>query len=124
MKITPEVIEAGRKAASPEELARLAKKLELPVPEEAAEEMYSRLHGSAALSDNELENVSGGCGDIDYPEEVTVDNAAPRCVINNCGGKLNQTGAGSGGHDSFNCEKCGRLYQHYWYGDMWIAYPL
>lgn len=50
-------------ADSPEELRRLAKGKGIAMSEEQAQEVYAQMHTSGELSDEELDNVSGGgCG--------------------------------------------------------------
>ncbi|MDE5754255.1 MAG: Nif11-like leader peptide family RiPP precursor [Oscillospiraceae bacterium] len=63
-KMTPELIEKARQAESPEELLALAKENGITLTEDEAREYFSELHKQSQkngeLSDDELDNVSGG----------------------------------------------------------------
>ena len=60
---TPELIEKARQANSPEELLALAKESGIELSEDKAKEYFEQLNRSGELSDEELDNVSGGgCG--------------------------------------------------------------
>ncbi|MDE5753181.1 MAG: Nif11-like leader peptide family RiPP precursor [Oscillospiraceae bacterium] len=63
-KLTPELIEKARQAKSPEELLALAKENGMTLTQDEAREYFSELHGQSPktgeLSDDELDNVSGG----------------------------------------------------------------
>ncbi|MCI8377020.1 MAG: hypothetical protein HFH72_00650 [Lachnospiraceae bacterium] len=67
-----EMIEKAKQANSPEELLVLARENDYPLDEEGAGELFERLHSSGEISDEELDNVSGGgCGDYFH--------VCPRC---------------------------------------------
>ncbi len=51
-----------RNVASPEELLTLAKVHGIDLTWEAATAYYEKLRGSVELTDEELDNVAGGCG--------------------------------------------------------------
>lgn len=59
---TPELIEKAKQAKSAEELAALAKENGIDISDDEAEEYFERLNNSGELSDEELNNVAGGCG--------------------------------------------------------------
>lgn len=59
-KLTPELIEKAKQAKSPEELIALAKESEIALSEDEAKAYFERLNRSGALSDEELDSVSGG----------------------------------------------------------------
>ena len=61
-KFTPELIEKAKQAKSAEELTALAKENSIELSEDKAKEYFERLNNSGELSDEELNNVSGGCG--------------------------------------------------------------
>ena len=63
---TPELIEKARQAKSHEELIALAKENGIELSEDKAKEYFERLNLSGELSDEELDNVAGGCGDYSY----------------------------------------------------------
>lgn len=78
-KLTPELIEKARTAKSAEELLALAKENEIELSEDEAKEHFEQLNESGELSDEELENVSGG--GFYYKDGrliVTVDNYCNR----------------------------------------------
>ena len=64
MEFTPEMIEKARSAASPEELAALAKENNLTLSAEEAASYFEQLNPKTGeLDDDDLETVSGGgCG--------------------------------------------------------------
>lgn len=59
-KLTPELIEKARQAKSAEELLDLAKENGIELPEDEAKAHFEQLNKSGELSDEELDNVSGG----------------------------------------------------------------
>ena len=65
-KITPELLEKAGQAKSADELIALAEENGSELTGEQAAAYFERLHGSGELSDEELDNVSGGCGDYSY----------------------------------------------------------
>lgn len=63
MKLSIELIENAKKCSSVEELLAIAEKNGMKLTEEEAKAYFDRLHlQTGELSDNELDNVSGGCG--------------------------------------------------------------
>lgn len=73
-KMTKEVLKAAKGTRSVEELQKLAKENGMELDAVQAEEMYARLHPvTQELSDDELDNVSGGgC-------EENARNCCPQC---------------------------------------------
>ncbi len=64
--LTPEQIEKAKAAKSPEELLSFAKENGVDLTEEQADAYFEKLNSSGEVSDNELDNVSGGnCIDMD-----------------------------------------------------------
>ena len=60
-QLTPELIEQAKAAGSAEELMALAKENDMELTEEEGNAYFAQLHGtSGELSDDELDNVSGG----------------------------------------------------------------
>jgi bacteriocin-like protein len=61
-KITPEIIGNIKMAANTEELIKVAKDLGVELTDDEAQKYYDKLHPNySELSDDELDNVSGGC---------------------------------------------------------------
>lgn len=60
MEFTQELLEKARKAESAEALQTLAKENGYDMGEEEANAYFAEMHKSGELSDEELENVSGG----------------------------------------------------------------
>lgn len=97
-KFTPELIEKAKQAKSAEELLALAKENGVDISEDEAREYYGRLNKSGELSDDELDNVSGGCGG---------DNK-PKC--HQCGGELKYTGSTFPRKSNYYaCQRCHRI---------------
>lgn len=62
MKFTAEQLAKAKAAKSAEELIALAKENGMELTEEEAAKYYTEWHKEGALADDELNNVSGGCG--------------------------------------------------------------
>ncbi len=69
---TPELIEKAKQAKSSEELITLAKENGIDISNDEAEEYFERLNNSGELSDEELDNVAGGCGGGAPDERLSV----------------------------------------------------
>ena len=78
MNISKELLEKAKTAKSAEELLAMAKAENIEMTAEEANKVYAELHKTGELSDEELDNVSGGCGD-----EIQWDNKYP-IVPNSC----------------------------------------
>ena len=65
MKFSIEMIKKAAAAASAEQVASLAEENGIAMTGEDAEKYYSKLHQEQAISDEELDNVSGGCMEIE-----------------------------------------------------------
>lgn len=65
MKLTKELIEKAKTAKSAEELLEMAKAENIELSKEEASKVYAELHKTGELSDEELDNVAGGCGSDD-----------------------------------------------------------
>ena len=63
MNVSKELIEKAKTAKSAEELLAMAKAENIELTEEEAAKAFAELNKSGELSDEELNNVSGGCGD-------------------------------------------------------------
>ncbi|MBQ0101209.1 MAG: bacteriocin [Firmicutes bacterium] len=73
MTYTKEQIKKAKEAKSAGELLALAKENGIEMTAEKADKYYAGLRKSAELSEDELNNVSGGCGD-DEPQNVPLLN--------------------------------------------------
>ena len=63
MELTKELVAKAKEAKTPEELMALAKEAGVDMTEESAASFFEQLNSKTGeLSDNELDNVSGGCG--------------------------------------------------------------
>ncbi len=67
MNISKELIETAKTAKSAEELLELAKTENINFTAEEAAKAFDGLNKNGELSDEELDNVSGGCGSGDEP---------------------------------------------------------
>ena len=67
MQFSKELIEKAKTAKSAEELLAMAKAEGFELPEGEAKTVFSKLNKTGELSDEELNNVSGGCGSGDEP---------------------------------------------------------
>ena len=67
MNISKELIETAKTAKSAEELLELAKTKNINFTAEEAAKAFDGLNKNGELSDEELDNVSGGCGSGDEP---------------------------------------------------------
>lgn len=68
MNISKELLEKAKTAKSAEELLELAKAENIELTAEQAKEYFATIHASGELSDEELDNVAGGCGGEEIPE--------------------------------------------------------
>ncbi|MDE6730906.1 MAG: bacteriocin [Oscillospiraceae bacterium] len=98
-KFTPELIEKARQTKSIEELLNLAETNGITITQDEAENYFAQLHQSVELSDDELNNVSGGgCGS---------KSEGDKC---DCGGTLVKGYSFEYMRDALFCDKCWRLY--------------
>ena len=69
MKISKELLEKAKTAKSAEELLAMAKAENIALTEEEAAKAFAELNKTGELSDEELDNVAGGCGGLpsSYP---------------------------------------------------------
>lgn len=63
MKSKAELFEKAKTAKTAEELLQMAKAENIEMTAEEAEKAFAGLHKTGELSDEELDNVSGGCGE-------------------------------------------------------------
>ena len=68
MEFTKEMVEKAKAAKSAAELLELAKAADVEMTAEEAEKAFGQLHKTGELADEELDNVSGGCGGDGSPD--------------------------------------------------------
>lgn len=68
MKLSKELLEKAQTAKSPEELIQMAKTENIDLSAEEAAKAFAKLNASGELSDEELDNVAGGCSPPDPPK--------------------------------------------------------
>lgn len=68
MQFSKELIEKAKTAKTAEELLAMAKAENIEMTAEEAAKVFAQLHKTGELSDEELDNVSGGCDEIKYDE--------------------------------------------------------
>ena len=66
MKFTDEMLEKAKTAKSAEELLAMAKAENIELTEKQAAKAFAEFNKTGELSDEELDNVAGGCGGRDY----------------------------------------------------------
>ena len=67
MNVSNELLEKAKTAKTAEELLAMSKAEGFELPEGEAKTVFSKLNKTGELSDEELNNVSGGCGSGDEP---------------------------------------------------------
>lgn len=67
MNVSKELLEKAKTAKTAEELLAMSKAEGFELPEGEAKTVFSKLNKTGELSDEELNNVSGGCGSGDEP---------------------------------------------------------
>ena len=97
MEISMEMLQKAKAAGSVEELLTMAKESGIELTPEDAEKYYSRLHQNGAVSDEELDNVAGGCMSMNE-----MFFSCPKCK----GSDVVQTGT-----TKYRCNKCGYEFQ-------------
>ena len=68
MNYSNELVEKAKQAKSAEELLEMAKAENIELTEEEAEKAFAELHKSGEISDEELDNVAGGCSPSGPPK--------------------------------------------------------
>ena len=72
MKISKELLEKAKAAKTAEELIEMAKEENIELTAEQAAKAFAELNKTGELSDEELDNVSGGCGG--RPPKISVND--------------------------------------------------
>lgn len=94
----------ARDAKSPEEIMQIAQTGGIAMPREGAQAMYDRFHREGMLSDDELDNVSGGCGKDDEEKNKL------HCFVCN-GTDINVSVRNAKiGEDRCECRSCGTIW--------------
>ena len=75
MKFSNEMIEKAKQAKSAEELLEMAKAEHIELTEEQAAKAFEELNKNGELSDEELDNVAGGCGELSWGSYGEVSRA-------------------------------------------------
>lgn len=104
--LTPEMMEKAKMAASAEELLTMAKVNGFELTREEAAAYFSQLHPvSGELSDDDLDNVSGGgCGSGSGAGNLGL--GCDKWVCASCGGTVKAEGACSNCHVVASCVRC------------------
>ena len=116
MNLSNELIEKAQAAKSAEELLQMAKEENIDMTAEEAANAFAELHKTGELSDDELDNVAGGCED-EIPEpkysvgDMVVSSRGFPCHTCNCYRDFQITGvhrSPDGKHTySIACPECG-----------------
>ena len=69
MNVSKELLEKARTANSAEELLAMAKAENIKLTQEDAVKAFAEFNKTGEISDEELDNVAGGCGDPETPGE-------------------------------------------------------
>ncbi|MDD7167979.1 MAG: hypothetical protein PUH47_00530 [Clostridium sp.] len=69
MNVSKELLERAKTTKSAEELLEMAKEENIELTAEEAAKAFEELHKTGEISDEELDNVAGGCGDPETPGE-------------------------------------------------------
>ena len=68
MNVSKELLEKAKTAKKAEELIEMAKAENIELSAEQAAKAFAELHKAGELSDEELDNVSGGCSPSAHPK--------------------------------------------------------
>ena len=69
MNVSKELLEKAKQAKTAEELLAIAKAEKVELTAEEAAKAFAELNKTGEISDEELDNVAGGCGDPETPGE-------------------------------------------------------
>ena len=110
MEFTPELLEKAKKAESAESLQALAKENNYDMSAEEANAYFAQLHKSGELSDEELQNVSGGGCRNNGHLVVTVVYRCDlwKCKVDGSGSKYVERTIYNEGTSLNKCAWCGR----------------
>ncbi len=121
MNISKELLEKAKAAKSAEELAETAKAENVELTKEEAEKVFADLHKTGELSDEELDNVSGGCSDGNPSDSGAADSREAVVFLYEVGqqvemiiGKVGQTTTVKIlGRDIYESPDSGKFYPRY-----------
>ena len=88
--LPPELIAKAKTAKSAEELLALAKENGIELTAEEAKTYFAQLSASGAVSDDELDAVSGGWDCPDNENEQLAVGARVKILCSNCGHKVGE----------------------------------
>ena len=74
MNISKELIEKAKTAKSAEELLEMAKAENIELTEEEAAQAFAKMNKNGELSDEELDNIAGGCEGGASPQKFSVND--------------------------------------------------
>ena len=120
MKFSPELIDKAKQAASAVELMDVAKESGMELTKDEAAAYYAQLNPTEGeLSDDELDNVSGGsCGSIEINgqnyrqiDQSELHQCCDRYICGSCGcpGGSHADSCSSGWICGHKCSTCGNL---------------
>lgn len=69
---SPELMQKANLAKTPEELQAIAGESGMELTARQAQDYFAQLHKTGELSDDELDNVSGGCGGDSGPDPLEI----------------------------------------------------
>ena len=116
MNITQEQTKKAMNAKSAEEILAIAKAEGIEMTEDEAKRVFTVLHKEGSLSDDELDAIAGGKGELDVKDY--------HCII--CGGDLVYNSYLCSGYDSaghyylhYGCTKCFSRYLYFPNDRIW-----
>ena len=74
MNISKELLEKAKQAKTAEELIEMAKEENIELTEEEAAQAFAKMNKNGELSDEELDNVAGGCEGGASPKKFSVND--------------------------------------------------
>lgn len=81
MKITNEMLEKTKTARTSEELLELAKAENIEMTADEAAKAFAELHKTGELSDDELDNVAGGCSKYESGDSAKFSVGQRVCYV-------------------------------------------
>lgn len=81
MILSKELLEQAKSAKSAEDILAAAAEKGIKLSAEEAEKYYTQLHQEGAVADDELDNVSGGCMDVEDVRSTDLKCSNTSCLI-------------------------------------------